>query len=223
MNKTRPIHRKRFSEELEELKTRLMEMSELATASVENAVKSLTDQNIKLANRVIKYDEKIDSLELEIEKTCMRLIALQQPMGEDLRTIGACLKIITDLERIGDRAKDIAVISKGLAGRPLVKPLVDIPLMSKLAIEMMKDSVKAFKTQDSSLAWGLGERDDRVDLLCQQVTRELFSYIIENPRKTSDASQLMFVASYLERIADHATNIGERVIYIVKGERVKIN
>jgi phosphate transport system protein len=223
MNKEVKTGRKRFSKQLEELKARLIEMSNLATAAVEKAVKSLAEQNEDLANSVIKDDDKIDELELEIEKTCMRLLALQQPMAVDLRTIGACLKIITDLERVGDRATDIAEITKELAGRPLIKPLIDIPRMSTLAIGMVNDSLKAFKNQDAILAWGLGERDDEVDMLAQQIIRELFSFVVEDPRKTSDAFRLMFVASFLERIADHATNIGEKVIYIVKGERVKIN
>lgn len=223
MNKTAVFGRKHFSGELEKLKTRVIYMSRLATTAVERAVESLLKQNIKIANKVIEDDDKIDALELKIENKCMRLLALQQPMAEDLRTIGACFKIITDLERIGDRAEDIAELSRELAGRPHVKPLVDIPRMSKLAIGMINDSMKAFKKRDSYLAWGLGERDDEVDNLMQQVTRELFSYAIEDPKKTTDAFRLMFIASFLERVADHATNIGERVIYMVKGERVKIN
>lgn len=215
--------RKRLSEELEDLNSRMMEMSSLVTAAVENAVKSLAKQNVRLANKVLRDDDAIDTLELEIENKCMQIIALQQPMAADLRTIGTCLKIITDLERVGDRAVDIAKIAKVLAGKPLIKPLVDIPRMSKLAIGMINDSVKAFKTGDPLLAWGLGERDDEVDRLCGQVIRELLSFIVEDPKKTSDAFNLIFVASFLERIADHATNIGERVIYMVRGERVKIN
>ncbi|MEM3421447.1 MAG: phosphate signaling complex protein PhoU [Candidatus Hadarchaeum sp.] len=215
--------RKRLSEELEELKSMMMEMSSLATASVEKAVGSLAKQDVNLANKVIKEDDKIDALELEIENKCMHLIALQQPMAKDLRVIGSCLKIITDLERVGDRAADIAQITKQLAGRPLIKPLVDIPRMAELAIAMVKDSVRAFKEENSLLAWGLGERDDEVDKLAHQVNRELFSFVVEDPKKISDAFRLMFVASFLERIADHATNIAERVIYMERGERVKIN
>ncbi|MEM4202280.1 MAG: phosphate signaling complex protein PhoU [Candidatus Hadarchaeum sp.] len=215
--------RKRLSEELEDLKSLMVEMSSLATASVEKAVRSLAKQDVNLANKVIKEDDKIDALELEIENKCMHLIALQQPMAKDLRVIGSCLKIITDLERVGDRAADIAQITKQLAGRPLIKPLVDIPRMAELAIAMVKDSVRAFKEENSLLAWGLGERDDEVDKLAHQVNRELFSFVVEDPKKISDAFRLMFVASFLERIADHATNIAERVIYMERGERVKIN
>jgi len=215
--------RRRLSEELEDLKSKTIKMSSLAAAAVEKAVKSLARRNVGLAKRVIKEDDKIDALELEIENKCMHLIALQQPMAKDLRIIGSCLKIITDLERVGDRAADIANITVELAGRPLVKPLVDIPRMAELAVGMLRDSTRAFKEEDSLLAWGLGERDDEVDRLAHQVTRELFSYLVEDPRKTSDAFRLMLVASFLERIADHATNIGERVIYLERGERVKIN
>lgn len=215
--------RRRLSEELEDLKSKTIKMSSLAAAAVERAVGSLARRNVSLAKRVIKEDDKIDALELEIENKCMHLIALQQPMAKDLRIIGSCLKIITDLERVGDRAADIANITIELAGRPLVKPLVDIPRMAELAVGMLRDAMRAFKEENSLLAWGLGERDDKVDRLAHQVTRELFSYLVEDPRKTSDAFRLMLVASFLERIADHATNIGERVIYMERGERVKIN
>ncbi|KUO40898.1 MAG: PhoU family transcriptional regulator [Candidatus Hadarchaeum yellowstonense] len=215
--------RRKLSEELEDLKSKTIKMSSLAAAAVERAVRSLARRNVGLAKRVIKEDDKIDALELEIENKCMHLIALQQPMAKDLRIIGSCLKIITDLERVGDRAADIANITVELAGRPLVKPLVDIPRMAELAVGMLRDAMRAFKEENSLLAWGLGERDDEVDRLAHQVTRELFSYLVEDPRKTSDAFRLMLVASFLERIADHATNIGERVIYMERGERVKIN
>jgi phosphate transport system protein len=215
--------RRKLSEELEDLKSKTIKMSSLAAAAVEKAVRSLARRNVGLAKRVIKEDDKIDALELEIENKCMHLIALQQPMAKDLRIIGSCLKIITDLERVGDRAADIANITVELAGRPLVKPLVDIPRMAELAVGMLRDAMRAFKEENSLLAWGLGERDDEVDRLAHQVTRELFSYLVEDPRKTSDAFRLMLVASFLERIADHATNIGERVIYMERGERVKIN
>jgi phosphate transport system protein len=215
--------RRKLSEELEDLKSKTIKMSSLAAAAVEKAVRSLARRNVGLAKRVIKEDDKIDALELEIENKCMHLIALQQPMAKDLRIIGSCLKIITDLERVGDRAADIANITVELAGRPLVKPLVDIPRMAELAVGMLRDAMRAFKEENSLLAWGLGERDDEVDRLAHQVTRELFSYLVEDPRKTSDVFRLMLVASFLERIADHATNIGERVIYMERGERVKIN
>jgi phosphate transport system protein len=215
--------RRKLSEELEDLKSKTIKMSSLAAAAVEKAVRSLARRNVGLAKRVIKEDDKIDALEIEIENKCMHLIALQQPMAKDLRIIGSCLKIITDLERVGDRAADIANITVELAGRPLVKPLVDIPRMAELAVGMLRDAMRAFKEENSLLAWGLGERDDEVDRLAHQVTRELFSYLVEDPRKTSDAFRLMLVASFLERIADHATNIGERVIYMERGERVKIN
>lgn len=215
--------RKRLYEELEDLKSKTMKMGSLVAAAVEEAVESLVRRNVRLAKKVIKEDDKIDNLELEIENKCMHIIALQQPVAKDLRLIGSCFKIITDLERVGDRAVDIASLTIEFAGRPLVKPLVDIPRMAELAVGMLRDSMRAFKEEDSLLAQGLGERDDEVDRLAHQVTRELFSYLIEDPKKISDAVRLILVASFLERIADHATNIGERVIYVEKGKRVKIN
>jgi phosphate transport system protein len=215
--------REKLSEQLEDLKSKTMEMGVLASTAVEKAVESLVKRDVRLAKKVIKEDDKIDDLEFEIENDCMHVIALQQPVAKDLRTIGACLKIITDLERVGDRAVDIANITIEMAGRPPVKPLVDIPRMTELAVGMLRDSMRAFKEGNSSLAFELGKRDDEVDQLAHQVTRELFSYLVEDPKKISDAVRLMLVASFLERIADHATNIGERVIYMEKGERVKIN
>jgi len=198
-------------------------MGDMAINSVNIAVLSLVQRDEKKAREVINGDDKLDEMEMKIEKDCISLIALQQPIAEDLRIIAAGLKIITDLERIGDRAVDIAEIVLEMADRPHVKPLIDIPRMSELAQEMIKDSLIAFAANDVKLAESLGKRDDLVDALNDQVRRELMEIIIEDPRKLADATRLMFVASYLERIADHSTNIGERVIYMVEGRRVKIN
>ena len=215
--------RKHFLEELENLKKSILAMGDMAINSVNIAVLSLVQRDEKKAREVINGDDKLDEMEMKIEKDCISLIALQQPIAEDLRIIAAGLKIITDLERIGDRAVDIAEIVLEVADRPHVKPLIDIPRMSELAQEMIKDSLIAFAANDVKLAESLGKRDDLVDALNDQVRRELMEIIIEDPRKLADATRLMFVASYLERIADHSTNIGERVIYMVEGRRVKIN
>lgn len=215
--------RKHFLEELENLKKSILAMGDMAINSVNIAVLSLVQRDEKKAREVINGDDKLDEMEMKIEKDCISLIALQQPIAEDLRIIAAGLKIITDLERIGDRAVDIAEIVLEMADRPHVKPLIDIPRMSELAQEMIKDSLIAFAANDVKLAESLGKRDDLVDALNDQVRRELMEIIIEDPRKLADATRLMFVASYLERIADHSTNIGERVIYMVEGRRVKIN
>jgi phosphate transport system protein len=215
--------RKHFLEELENLKKSILAMGDMAINSVNIAVLSLVQRDEKKAREVINGDDKLDEMEMKIEKDCISLIALQQPIAEDLRIIAAGLKIITDLERIGDRAVDIAEIVLEMADRPHVKPLIDIPRMSELAQEMIRDSLIAFAANDVKLAESLGKRDDLVDALNDQVRRELMEIIIEDPRKLADATRLMFVASYLERIADHSTNIGERVIYMVEGRRVKIN
>jgi len=215
--------RKHFLEELENLKKSILAMGDMAINSVNIAVLSLVQRDEKKAREVINGDDKLDEMEMKIEKDCISLIALQQPIAEDLRIIAAGLKIITDLERIGDRAVDIAEIVLEMADRPHVKPLIDIPRMSELAQEMIKDSLIAFAANDVKLAESLGKRDDLVDALNDQVRRELMEIIIEDPRKLADATRLMFVASYLERIADHSTNIGEKVIYMVEGRRVKIN
>lgn len=215
--------RKHFSEELENLKKSILAMGDMAINSVKLAVMSLIQRDKDKAREVIEEDDKLDEMEMKIEKNCISLIALQQPIAEDLRIIAAGLKIITDLERIGDRAVDIAEIVLESADRPHVKPLIDIPRMSELAQEMIKDSLIAFSANDVKLAEGLGKRDDVVDALNDQVRRELMEMVIEDPHKLADATLLMFVASYLERIADHSTNIAERVIYMVEGRRIKIN
>ncbi|MEM2875037.1 MAG: phosphate signaling complex protein PhoU [Candidatus Hadarchaeales archaeon] len=215
--------RKSLADELKILEKEINRMGDLAADAVTNAVKSLVDRDIKLAEKVIKMDDEIDRLELKTEHDCMVTIALQQPMGNDLRMVGACLKIVTDLERIGDRAVDIAKIVKRIAKRPPVKPLIDIPRMAEISVGMIRGSMEAFSKRDAKLAREIGKRDDMVDSLCTQVGRELMYITITRPTLASDAANLMFISSFIERIADHATNIAERVIYMVEGRLVKIN
>ncbi|MDF2876664.1 MAG: phoU, partial [Sporomusa sp.] len=173
----------------------------------------------ELARRVMDFDDIIDQMEVDIEDKCMVLIARQQPMARDLRVIGTGLKITTDLERMGDHAYDIAKITLGLANQELIKPLVDIPRMAQMSQKMLKDALDAYTTLDIPLAEQVCLNDDEVDDLYYQVFRELLTYMMEDPKTITQATQLIFVARYLERIADHATNIAEWTIYLVTGQR----
>jgi phosphate transport system protein len=211
--------RQSFDQELQALRVELLRMGELVSQSIHDAVQSLAKQDSELAKKVIAGDDVIDKLEMDIEDKCMVLIARQQPLARDLRIIGTGLKITTDLERMGDHAFDIAKVTLRLANQPLIKPLVDIPRMARMAQRMLNDSLEAYTNLDIALAEKVCLADDEVDDLYQQVFRELLTYMMEDHRTISQATQLIFVGRYLERIADHATNIAEWVIYLVTGQR----
>jgi phosphate transport system protein len=208
-----------YDQELEQLRQSLLTMGNAVADAIEDAVTSLARQDAELAGRVMEFDDRIDQMEVEIEDKCMVLIARQQPIARDLRVIGTGLKITTDLERMGDHAYDIAKITLGLANQPLIKPLVDIPRMAQMAQKMLKDSLEAYTSLDIALAEQVCLSDDEVDHIYYQVFRELLTYMMEDPTTISQATQLIFVARYLERIADHATNIAEWTIYLVTGQR----
>jgi phosphate transport system protein len=213
--------RQTYEKELETLRQEILRMGELVSQSIEDAVQSLASQDEQLAKKVIAGDDVIDQLEVDIEDRCMVLIARQQPMARDLRIIGTGLKITTDLERMGDHAFDIAKVTVRLANQPLIKPLVDIPRMARMAQKMLADSLEAYTKMDIALAEKVCLADNEVDDLYQQVFRELLTYMMEDPRTIGQATQLIFVGRYLERIADHATNIAEWVIYLVTGQRLR--
>ena len=215
--------RQSFDRSLEELQQEILRMGSLVEQAIYNTVHSLAVQNVDLAKNVIEGDRIIDQMELEIEDKCLKLIATQQPMAKDLRKISTGFKIITDLERMADHAKDIAKITKRLAGQPLIKPLVDIPRMAALSQQMVKDGLDAYVRGDVELANTLKSKDDEVDHIYSQIFRELLTYMMEDPRTITQATYLLFVGRYIERIADHATNIAERVIYLVTGERPDLN
>lgn len=213
--------RQSYNLELEALRQEIMEMGNVVAVAIEDAVLSLAQQNVELAHKVLAGDDVIDNMQVEIEDKCMVLIARQQPLARDLRIVGTGLKITTDLERMGDHAFDIAHITMKLADQPLLKPLVDIPRMAHMAQKMLRDSLEAYMNLDITLAEQVCLSDDEVDNLYQQVFRELLTYMMENPRLISQATQLLFATRYIERIADHATNISEWVIYLVTGERMR--
>ncbi|MEW6048244.1 MAG: phosphate signaling complex protein PhoU [Bacillota bacterium] len=211
-----------FDQELAQLQQEILRMGSLVEKSVELAVQSLKDRDHQLAVQVIDDDDLVDQLEVELEERCIRLIALQQPLAGDLRTIGTVLKVITDLERVADYATNIAEITVRLAREPLFKPLIDIPRMAQMAQQMLRQSLDAFVHRDVELAEAVCRADDPVDELFASLHDELMGYVLAgaDSKRVTQAINLIFVARYLERIADHATNIGERVIYMVTGKRV---
>ncbi|MDT8902128.1 phosphate signaling complex protein PhoU [Anaeroselena agilis] len=213
--------RQTYEKELESLRQEILRMGEIVGQAIEDAVQSLARQDVELAKKVIAGDDVIDQMEADIEDRCMVLIARQQPMARDLRIVGTGLKITTDLERMGDHAFDIAKVTVRLANQPLIKPLVDIPRMARMAQKMLADSLEAYTKMDIALAEKVCLADNDVDDLYQQVFRELLTYMMEDPRTIGQATQLIFVGRYLERIADHATNISEWVIYLVTGQRLR--
>lgn len=212
-----------FSSELEQLKEDLLQMGALAELAIRKAVKALLDRDPELARGVVEADRVINSLELGIEKRCLDLLALQQPMAKDLRTIGTVLKIISDVERIADHARDIAKIVIRLGNEPLLKPLVDIVAMAEIAREMVRESLNAFVAGDVDGAHAMVRRDDELDRLYATIFRELTGLDLSDPGRLNQALHLLLVGQHLERIGDHATNIGEWVVYMITGERQELN
>ncbi|HIE32160.1 MAG TPA: phosphate signaling complex protein PhoU [Methanosarcinales archaeon] len=215
--------RNQYEHELGKLKENIIELGSMVDVLIHDAVVSLETLDPSLAQSVIERDIAVDDLACDIEKSCLRLIALQQPMAVDLRTIATALKIQIDLERMGDLAVDVARVTIYTKGEPHVKPLIDIPRMSGMVCEMLNSAIKSFHDSDSELAYKTAEQDDTVDGLYDQVRRELLTYLVEDPKKLASISNLLFVSKYLERIGDHAVNLCENVIYMVTGERVRLN
>ncbi|MGA2587106.1 MAG: phosphate signaling complex protein PhoU [Candidatus Aminicenantales bacterium] len=210
-----------FDEELKNLKEKLLRMAALVEESIELSIEGLKEQKEEPALEVMKLEEDVNLLDVEIDETCLRLLALRQPMAGDLRFITSAMKIGTELERMGDLAVNIAQRALELNKMPLLKPLIDIPRMAVLARAMVTDSINAFINRDENLARDICKRDDEVDALNDQIFRELLTYMIEDPVTIKRAVGLLLVGRHLERIADHATNIGEDVIYLVKGKTIK--
>lgn len=215
--------RELFTRELEALQDDIVCMAGMAGEAIHAAVEALKDRDTALAERIIAEDDRIDALHLELEERCMRLLARQQPMASDLRTIAAVLAITIDLERMADHAEGISKSVKRLGDQPLLKPLIDIPRMEALVREMLRDAIDAFLRRDPALAEAMAKKDDEVDALRSQVFRELLTYMMSDPRSIPRALELLLVAQHLERAADHITNIGERVIYMVTGELRELN
>ncbi|PIQ84782.1 MAG: phosphate transport system regulatory protein PhoU [Candidatus Omnitrophica bacterium CG11_big_fil_rev_8_21_14_0_20_63_9] len=208
-------------QELEELKQDLVRMAGLAEAAIGKAIHALLLRDVAMAEDVLRADEAINRFELAIDERCLRMLALYQPEASDLRFIAMSLKINNNLERIGDQAVNIAQRTIELLKEPSLKPLIDIPHLAQLVQAMLKHSVDAFVQRDTVLARSVCQRDDEVDALDDQIFRELLTYMMQDHRAITRAVQLILVSRHLERVADHATNIAEDVIYLVEGRQVK--
>jgi len=210
-----------FHEELNQVKQKTLRMGSLVEGMVERAVASLVDRDSNLAEETIAFDTKVDNLEVEIDGDCLRLLALHQPAAGDLRFITTAMKIIADLERMADQAVNISQRAIELNEEPQLKPYIDIPIMSQLSQKMLRDSLDAFVRKDVGLAREVIEADNKVDALKDQVFRELLTFMMEDPRTIPRAIRLILVSRHLERIADHATNIAEMVVFLVEGRNIR--
>src|SRR5271155_5245639 len=216
MDNTQPQHTNRqYEEDLRGLRAGLLKMGGLVERQIAEAVDALVNRDSEHAREVIARDEEVNRMDNDNDEQCIRLLALHQPTASDLRFI------TTDLERIGDNAVNICERTLELNEVPQLKPYIDLPRMAEIAQSMVKDSIDAFMRDDTDLADQVIARDDEVDLLNYQVYRELLSYMAEDPHTIASATRLLFVSKYLERIADHATNIAEMVTFMVKGKMIR--
>ncbi|MCL1792968.1 MAG: phosphate signaling complex protein PhoU [Oscillospiraceae bacterium] len=209
--------RNNFDEQLARLNTSLIEMCEIVKHSIAQAKFALIGQDVALAQKIIASDDEIDNKEKEIEGDCLKLILRQQPVAGDLRYVSAVLKIVTDLERIGDHATDISELTLLLAGTPYIKKLEHIPQMAESTMTMLTESIEAFVKKDLQLAQKVIADDDKVDGLFEMVKSDLIELINENSENGDQAIDLVMVAKYFERIADHATNVAEWVVFSLTG------
>jgi phosphate transport system protein len=210
-----------FDEELKELKEKILQMGGLVEAQITGALRALTERDTALARQVIQNDHRINSMDVEVDEECLRLLALHQPAARDLRFITTMMKISTELERMSDLAENIAERAIELNEEPQLKPYIDLPRLANWTMRMVRESLDSFVNKDAALARKVCADDDFVDDLTEQLFRELLSFMIENPKTISRAIRLTFIGKYFERIADHATNIAELVVYMVEGKIIR--
>jgi phosphate transport system protein len=215
--------RNSFDLKLQQLHEDLMAMGDTVAKQIDDSINALKEQDKLLAEEVIEKDDIIDNFEQEIEDKCIKLMATEQPLASDLRRIFIVTKIITDLERMGDHAVDIAKIAKKLIGESYIKELIDIPKMAKIVKIMIKDSLDVYITRDVSRAHEVSKMDDEVDKLFKSIFAELLVIMRNDPTTINQASQFLFVCKFLERMADHTTNICEWTVYLECGEKLKLN
>jgi len=211
------LMRTRYENQLVRLNEALIEMGGMVEKAIANAVTAMVDQNVELARSTIEYDQEVDNMEKEIESLCLKLILQQQPVARDLRLISSALKMITDLERIGDHAEDISELTILLSGKAYVKKLEHIPRMAAEASKMVTESIEAFVKKDLDLAREVMRYDDKVDDLFDSVRNELVEYMRENSGDSDQAIDLLMIAKYFERIGDHAKNVAEWVEFSLTG------
>jgi phosphate transport system protein len=215
------MERHHFESELQALKNRLLNMGALVEQRVHAAIQALMERNLAAAQDIARSDQDVNELQIEIDERCLRLFALQQPMASDLRLITAAMKINADLERIGDQAVNIAEQAVRIADHPPLKPIIDLPRMAEIAERMTRESLDAFVRKDPDLARTILARDDEVDQLKDHVFRVLLTYMMADPGTIERALGLILVSRHIERIADHATNIAEDVIFVVEAKDVR--
>jgi len=210
-----------FHDELDALKQTLLSMGALVEDQIRRAMQALLERDDVIAQEVIDRDRQVNTYDVEVDEQCVNLLALHQPAASDLRFITTAMKIVTDLERIGDQAVNIAQRALELNREPQLKPYIDLPRMADRAQRMVKESLDAFVAGDTALARQVCAADAEVDALKEQIFRELLTYMMEDPRTVSRAIRVILISRFMERVADHATNIAEMVIYLVEGKMVR--
>ena len=211
----------KYQGELVLLNKKLLEMASLVETMIAKSIKALREGNMILAQEVIRTDEQVNAMEIEIDNLCVKILALYQPEAKDLRTVTMIMKINNDLERIGDHASSISRMALFMADYPPLKPLVDIPKMAEKAMEMLRESLDAFIRRNAQLAVEVCQKDDEVDNYEPQIVRELITFIMSDPTTLNLALRYIYVARHIERVADLATNIAENAYYIATGEVLK--
>lgn len=217
------IRRKQFDEGLEELRVLLRQMGQHVSGALDHAIVSMKTHNTELAQEIIKNDSTLNQLEENILDVGSRLIIKQQPVAKDLRRIIVAFKISTDLERMGDLASDVAKVTLRMEGQELLKFLVDISQMAEIVQGMIDDSITSYLDENTDLAYQMADQDDKVDALYSKMITELYSFMMNSPSQASQAMLFLLVARYIERIGDHATNVGESTVYLVTGQRPDLN
>jgi phosphate transport system protein len=212
---------KHYEQQLRLLKEKLLLMSHTAEQMIADAIKALVDRRPSLAEAVIRKDDELDKLEIEIDNLCYEVLALEQPVARDLRFIATALKIVRDLERIGDTAVNIAERSRELLSEPELKRLIDLPRMAAAAQRILKNSLDAFVNSDAERAEEVIREDDIIDDIYEQIFGELLTYMMQDPSYISRALKLIFIAKHLERVGDHSANIAEMVIFLVRGQDIR--
>lgn len=212
-----------FDHELQDLRDNVLRLGSMVDEAISRSIQALKERNRELAQQIIDDDERINELRFKVEEDCVVLIARQQPAARDLRLIVAAMNIVLDLERMGDHAAGIATIVLRMGDEPLLKPLIDLPRMAQISQDMLRRSLDALISGNPEEALAITKIDDQVDLLYNQIFRELISYMIEDPRTVTRAMYLLFCAHNVERIADRVTNICERVIFVATGRMAEIS
>jgi phosphate transport system protein len=215
--------RREFDQGLQEMTQLLVMMGNQVEKALTESMEALKNGDVESGRRIMKSDSELNQLEEKISEIGAKLIATQQPVAKDLRRILIAFKISSDLERMGDLSVDVAKVVIRLDGQTLIKPLVDLPRLAEMVVVMIQESLQSYVDENVDLAYKSAKDDDQVDALYSQILRELFSLMVENPKTVNQAMLLSFVGRYIERIADHATNIGESVVYLVTGKRPDLN